>query len=82
MGVLDGTMIPRPVQEKVTGLLNGTVPSPNPQNEAYRLLIVAVCNHYNRIMPFLFQTIADYTELLMPDDLLSDNSIRPTPGRP
>ena len=26
-------------------------------------------------MPFLFEPIADYTELLMPDDLLSENSI-------
>ena len=26
-------------------------------------------------MPFLFEKIADYTELLMPDDLLSENSI-------
>jgi len=26
-------------------------------------------------MPFLFEKIADYTELLMPDDLLSANSI-------
>ena len=50
MGVLDDAMIPHPVQEKVTGLLNGTVPSPNPQNEAYRLLIVAVCNHYNPVI--------------------------------
>lgn len=26
-------------------------------------------------MPFLFERIDDYTELLMPDDLLSGNSI-------
>ncbi|NQU03518.1 MAG: BREX-1 system adenine-specific DNA-methyltransferase PglX, partial [Syntrophaceae bacterium] len=39
------------------------------------LLIVAVCNYYSQVMPFLFQQIADYTELLMPDDLLSGNSI-------
>jgi hypothetical protein len=26
-------------------------------------------------MPFMFERIADYTELLMPDDLLSANSI-------
>ena len=26
-------------------------------------------------MPYLFERIADYTELLMPDDLLSGNSI-------
>lgn len=75
MGVMDQTMIPDKIQKKVTGLLNGSISSGNPQNEAYRLLIVAVCNHYNQTMPFLFQKIADYTELLMPDDLLSGNSI-------
>ena len=75
MGVMDQTMIPDEIQKKVTGLLNSSISSGNPQNEAYRLLIVAVCNHYNQTMPFLFQKIADYTELLMPDDLLSGNSI-------
>jgi len=62
-------------KSQVFGLLNETIPSPEPQQEAYRMLLVAVCNDYNSIMPFLFEKIADYTELLMPDDLLSDNSI-------
>ncbi len=75
MGVMDEAMIPDEIQKMVTGLLNGSISSSNPQNEAYRLLIVAVCNSYSRTMPFLFQKIADYTELLMPDDLLSGNSI-------
>ena len=48
---------------------------PNAQLEAYKLLLVAVCNAYNKPMPFLFQPINDYTELLMPDDLLSGSSI-------
>jgi hypothetical protein len=62
-------------KDRVFGLLNETIPSPEPQQEAYRMLLVAVCNDYNSIMPFLFEKIADYTELLMPDDLLSDSSI-------
>ena len=60
---------------RVFGLLNETIPSPEPQQEAYRMLLVAVCNDYYSIMPFLFERIADYTELLMPDDLLSDSSV-------
>lgn len=60
---------------QVMGLLDGTLPSNDPQQEAYRLLLVATCNQYHSLMPFLFEQIADYTELLMPDDLLSDNSI-------
>lgn len=48
---------------------------PNAQLEVYKLLLVAICNVYNKPMPFLFQPINDYTELLMPDDLLSGSSI-------
>lgn len=60
---------------KVFDLLNGIIPSQVPQQEAFRMLLVSACNHYNRIMPFLFERISDYTELLMPDDLLSESSI-------
>ena len=61
--------------ERVRGLLSGMISSSDAQTEAYKLLLVSVCNSYNRAMPFLFQPINDYTELLMPDDLMSDNSI-------
>ena len=60
---------------RVCALLSGELPSSHPQQEAYRLLLVAVCNQYQALMPFMFEKIADYTELLMPDDLLSEESI-------
>lgn len=59
----------------VFDLLAGRRPSTDPQQEAYRLLLVGLCNALNRAMPFLFEPIADYTELLMPQDLLSEHSI-------
>ena len=59
----------------VTALLEGRTPSRDPQGEAYRLLLVAACNQWHTAMPFLFEKIADYTELLLPDDLLSQDSI-------
>jgi len=62
-------------RQGILDLLSGKIPSKDPQQEAYRLLLVGVCNSYNTIMPFLFERIEDYTELLMPLDLLSDNSI-------
>ena len=34
------------------------------------MLVVAACNHWHAAMPFLFEKIEDYTELLMPDDVL------------
>jgi len=59
----------------VSGLLSGRLPSSDPQQEAYRLLLVGACNAYHDVMPFMFAKIDDYTELLMPDDLLSEDSI-------
>ncbi|MDM8535487.1 BREX-1 system adenine-specific DNA-methyltransferase PglX [Desulfobacterales bacterium HSG17] len=75
MGVMDENMIPADVQTRVSDLLGERIPSHDSQNEAYALIIVAVCNYWNRVMPFMFERIADFTELLMPDDLVSDNSL-------
>ena len=75
MGHIDEDMMSDALRQKVFSLLNGTIQSRDPQAEAYQLLVVAACNYYNRSMPFMFEKIADYTELLIPDDLLSGNSI-------
>lgn len=75
MGHIDEEMVPEKTRQQIFALLDGKAPSRDPQGEAYRLLVVASCNFWNKAMPFLFQRIADYTELLMPDDLLSGNSI-------
>ena len=45
-----------------------------PEAKLYRRLLIAVCNQKNSAMPFLFERIADYSELLLPDDLLSEQS--------
>ena len=75
MGHIDEDMVPDKTRQQIFALLDGKAPSRDPQGEAYRLLVVAACNFWNKAMPFLFQRIDDYTELLMPDDLLSGNSI-------
>lgn len=75
MGHIDEEVVPEKTRQKIFALLDGKAPSRDPQGEAYRLLVVAACNFWNKAMPFLFQRIDDYTELLMPDDLLSGNSI-------
>lgn len=61
--------------QRVLDLLAGRAPSRDGQGEAYRLLLVAACNRYHTEMPFLFERIADWTELLLPDDLLSAGSV-------
>ena len=61
--------------ERINDLLNGKIQSNNPQNEVYKMLLIAACNHLNKVFPFLFEHINDYTELLLPDDLTSEFSI-------
>lgn len=64
------------VDEKlILDILDGRVASTNPDNEVYRMLLVAACNGLHDIFPFLFEEINDYTELLLPEDLTSDKSI-------
>lgn len=74
-GNINEDRVPDKVRAHIRALLDGRTPSPDAQAEAYRLLIVAICNDWHRVMPFLFERIDDFTELLLPEDLLSNNSI-------
>lgn len=74
-GNIDEDRVPHKVRAQVRSLLDGRAPSPDAQGEAFRLLLVAICNDWHRVMPFLFERIDDYTELLLPEDLLSNASI-------
>lgn len=67
--------IPERTRARVAAVLDGRTPSAEPQAEAYRLLLVAVCNGWHATMPYMFERIDDFTELLMPGDLLSPTSI-------
>jgi hypothetical protein len=62
-------------KQHIYDLLDGKIPSSNAQNEAYKELLIAACNHLNKVLPFLFERIDDYAELLLPDDLTSEFSI-------
>jgi hypothetical protein len=67
--------LPEKAPAAISALLEGRSPSNDPQAEAYRLLLVHACNAWHGAMPFLFEKVGDYTELLMPEDLLSPTSI-------
>jgi hypothetical protein len=62
-------------RQRINDLLDGRTASTDAHTESYKLLLIAVCNHLNTAMPFMFERISDYSELLLPDDLLSDYSI-------
>ena len=67
--------LPEGAPATIAALLDGRTPSRDPQGEAYRLLLVHACNAWHALMPFIFEKVGDYTELLMPEDLLSQTSI-------
>jgi hypothetical protein len=72
---IDPEVVDQKIRETVTGLLNGTRRSDDPQGEAYALLLVEYCRHWNRSMPFMFEREGDFTELLIPANLLADDSV-------
>lgn len=47
----------------------------NNNDELFKYLIITQCNALNKILPGMFQKIADYTELLFPDNLLREGSV-------
>ena len=75
-GNIDSTVVTnKRTVETVTSLLNGTRRSDDPQGEAYALLLAEYCRYWNRSMPFMFEREGDYTELLIPANLLADDSV-------
>lgn len=56
--------------EKVYALKNA-----NDNDELFKYLIIVQCNALSEILPGMFQRIADYTELLFPDNLLREGSV-------
>jgi len=58
-------------QAKIRGLkLDG-----NKDEELYRELLLAQCHALHQAMPFLFETVADETELLLPENLTKTDSL-------
>lgn len=74
-GVFDEMIKDESIKARICDLLSGRIPTLDPRASAYRLLFAATCNAWQVIMPFLFEKIDDWTEILMPNDLLSEDSI-------
>ncbi len=47
----------------------------NDDDTLFKYLIIVQCNALSSILPGMFQRIADYTELLFPDNLLREGSV-------
>ncbi|CUR58077.1 Type IIS restriction enzyme [metagenome] len=74
-GVIDTEVVSQLTRTAVAGLLDGTRASGDPQGEAYALLLADYCRYWNRAMPFMFEREGDFTELLIPANLLADDSV-------
>ncbi|MGX7678272.1 BREX-1 system adenine-specific DNA-methyltransferase PglX [Jatrophihabitans sp. DSM 45814] len=74
-GNIDAAVVGGRTRETVTGLLDGTRRSDDAQGEAYALLLADYCRYWNRAMPFMFEREGDFTELLIPANLLADDSV-------
>ncbi|NUU75084.1 BREX-1 system adenine-specific DNA-methyltransferase PglX [Paenibacillus xylanilyticus] len=46
----------------------------NNTEELFKYLVIKQCNHLNKILPFMFETIDDFKEILFPDGLLAKDS--------
>jgi type II restriction/modification system DNA methylase subunit YeeA len=60
---------------RLNDLLDGRIPSDDAQGEVYRHLVLAACRFYHSLLPDLFERLDDETELLLPDDLLTEHSV-------
>ena len=47
----------------------------NNTEDLFKYLLIKQCNELGKIMPVVFEEIEDYTELLLPDNLLQEGSI-------
>jgi type II restriction/modification system DNA methylase subunit YeeA len=47
----------------------------NNTEELFKYLLIKQCNELGKIMPVVFEEIEDYSELLLPDNLLQEGSI-------
>ena len=74
-----GQQRPEILQEAMAGSVDGDLRLSQedlllPEAKLYKRLLVAICNNLGGSMSFLFEHISDYSELLLPDDLLSKQS--------
>jgi hypothetical protein len=74
-GALPVELVPFTDTRRLNDILDGRIPSTDAQGEVYRHLVLAACRYYHDLIPFLFEALDDETELLLPDDLLTEHSI-------
>jgi len=59
----------------IEGFLSGRIRSAQPDREVYKLALLGTCNAWATRMPWLFSKVEDWVGLLLPQDLLSADSL-------
>lgn len=62
-------------EDAILGLIDGTRYSTDAEGEAYAILLTQYCRYWHKFMPFMFEREGDYTELLVPANLLADGAL-------
>ncbi len=74
-GEADSMIFSETARQEISALLQDTGRTGDNSTEAYRRILIAVCSHWHRTMPFMFQDDDDYSQFMLPRDLLSTDSI-------
>lgn len=74
-GTLPAELSPFTDVTRLNDLLDGRIPSSDAQGEVYRHLVLIACRFFHSLLPNLFEKLDDETELLLPDDLLTEHSV-------
>lgn len=62
-------------RDRFYAILDSRIQTQNPENAAFKMLLLAECNRLHKMLPKVFEAIEDYTELLLPEDLIAPGSI-------
>ncbi len=65
----------KPLASRFEALLSGRIRSLQPDREVYKGALLATCNAWASAMPWLFARIEDWAGLLLPQDILSPDSL-------
>ncbi|MDQ7797271.1 MAG: class I SAM-dependent DNA methyltransferase, partial [Spirochaetia bacterium] len=63
------------LKSRFQALLAGTINVSQPEREVYKEALLATCNAWAAAMPWLFSKVEDWAGLLLPQDLLSADSL-------
>ncbi|MDP3178172.1 MAG: hypothetical protein Q8M76_09735, partial [Spirochaetaceae bacterium] len=72
-GQIPAELAPR--KAEFDAILSGRIKAAQPDREVYKVALISTCNAWASRMPWLFAKVDDWASLLLPQDLLSQDSL-------